>query len=229
MEGTSKSEFDSFPGRRDGPNHADRLGRASRVLSARTPRQSDQMRFTAYRIEGAVFACSDQSYQKTQCTDQPQLNCNLPLQIHRNRETTRTAHKDFDVVSIFRQRIERNAKLTTASESTEPFKPSLTTAIEMNETKCRPIDSCINTLRPSTWRHEEQWKIERPNSRLPSSASQNVQARNKQTNCQNTEMNTLCRQRKTKRGTQPHSAPNYATRALLLHIKYYAYFAYYFE
>jgi hypothetical protein len=40
------------------------------------------------------------------------------------------APEDFDIVSIFQQ---CNRKLKTASESTEPFKPSLKTAIEMNE------------------------------------------------------------------------------------------------
>jgi hypothetical protein len=43
-----------------------------------------------------------------------------------------------------------NRKLKTASESTEPFKPSFKTAIEMNEINYRPIDSCINTLSSST-------------------------------------------------------------------------------
>jgi hypothetical protein len=46
---------------------------------------------------------SDQSYQKTQCNDQPQQNRNLLLQNHRNRETKSTAHEDFGIVSIFRQ------------------------------------------------------------------------------------------------------------------------------
>ncbi len=38
---------------------------------------------------------------------------------------------------------------------------------------------------------------------VPSLASQNVQARNKQTNCRNTQTNKLYRHRKTKPGTQP--------------------------
>ncbi len=42
MKATSKGEFDGFPGRRDGPNHANRLDRASRVLSARTPSKKPQ-------------------------------------------------------------------------------------------------------------------------------------------------------------------------------------------
>ena len=66
--------------------------------------------------------------------------------------------EDFDTVSIFRQ---CNRKLKSASESTEPFKPSLKTAIEMNEVNYRPIDSFINILSSSTWPHEEQWKLER--------------------------------------------------------------------
>ncbi len=36
--------------------------------------------------------------------------------------------------------------MKTASESTEPFNPSLKTAIEMNEANHRPIDSYINTF-----------------------------------------------------------------------------------
>jgi hypothetical protein len=44
------------------------------------------------------------------------------------------------MVSIFRQ---CNRKLKTASESTEPFKLSIKTAIEMNEVNYRPIDSRI--------------------------------------------------------------------------------------
>jgi hypothetical protein len=55
--------------------------------------------------------------------------------------------EDFDTVSIFRQ---CNRKLKTASESTEPFKPSLKTAIEMNAANYRTIDSRINTLSSST-------------------------------------------------------------------------------
>ncbi len=86
---------------------------------------------------------SDHSCQKTQCSDQQQQNCNLLLQIHRNRDTKWTAPEDFDIVSIFWQ---CNRKLKTASESTEPFKLSLKTAIEMNEVNYRPIDSRINTL-----------------------------------------------------------------------------------
>ncbi len=42
MSAISSGEFNSFPGRRDGPNHADRLDRASRVLSARIPRKKPQ-------------------------------------------------------------------------------------------------------------------------------------------------------------------------------------------
>ncbi len=51
------------------------------------------------------------------------------------------------IVSIFRQ---RNRKLKTASESTEPFNKSLKTVIEMNQANYRPTDSCINTLTSST-------------------------------------------------------------------------------
>ncbi len=42
MKATSKGEFDGFPGLRDGPNHADRLDRASRVVSACIPRKKPQ-------------------------------------------------------------------------------------------------------------------------------------------------------------------------------------------
>ncbi len=42
MKAISYGEFNGFPGRRDGPNHADRLDRASRVLSARMPRKKLQ-------------------------------------------------------------------------------------------------------------------------------------------------------------------------------------------
>jgi hypothetical protein len=52
--------------------------------------------------------------------------------------------------------------LKTTSQSTEPFKPSLKTAIEMNKANYKPIDSRINTLSSSTSPHQEQWKIERP-------------------------------------------------------------------
>ncbi len=101
------------------------------------------------------------SHIKEKWNDQPQLNCNLLLQIHRNQETKWTAPKDFDIISIFWQ---CNRKLKTASKPTKPCKPSLKTAIEMNEIKYQPIDSCINTLSSSTWPHNnlKQWKIERP-------------------------------------------------------------------
>ncbi len=62
-------------------------------------------------------------------------------------KTQRVRPEDFDTASIFRH---CNGKLKTASESTEPSKPSLKTAIEMNEVNYRPIDSCINTLSSST-------------------------------------------------------------------------------
>jgi hypothetical protein len=42
MKAIFLGEFDGFPGRRVRPNHADRLDRASRVLSARTPSKKPQ-------------------------------------------------------------------------------------------------------------------------------------------------------------------------------------------
>jgi hypothetical protein len=97
-------------------------------LQAKRPERPNQHRSTEpFSRSGSK---SNQSYQKTQCKDQPQQNCNSLLQIHRTRETKRTAPEDFDTVSIFQQ---RNRKLKTASESTKPFKPSLKTAFEMNQ------------------------------------------------------------------------------------------------
>ncbi len=91
------------------------------------------------------------------------FNCNRNAISHFRSITIKTQSEcppeDFDTVSSFRQ---CNRKLKTASESTKPFKPSLKTAIEMNEVNYRPIASCVNTLSSSTWPHEEQWKMERP-------------------------------------------------------------------
>jgi hypothetical protein len=82
-----------------GPNYTDRLDRASKVLSARIPRKKPQAKKspsvlsieTAYEptprrsgpkdqtsTEPFSRSNSDQSYQKTQCNDQPQQKCTLP-------------------------------------------------------------------------------------------------------------------------------------------------------
>jgi hypothetical protein len=55
------------------------------------------------------------------------------------------APKDFHIVSIFQQ---CHRKLKIASESTEPFKPSLKTAIEIStKNSCRAQPS-TNSARP---------------------------------------------------------------------------------
>ena len=93
------------------------------------------------------------------------------------------------------QQCNRNSK--TASESPEPFKPSLKMAMEMNEVNYKPIDSCINTLNSSIdlMKSTGKWNV-------PRLASQTVQARNKRINCPNTETNTLYQRRMIEWGTQ---------------------------
>jgi hypothetical protein len=67
MKATSKGEFDGFPGRRDGPNHADRLDRASRVLSASTLRQKSQAKKSpsVLSVETAYQLTPSEASQKT--------------------------------------------------------------------------------------------------------------------------------------------------------------------
>ena len=92
---------------------------------------------------------------------------------------------------------ECNRKSKTASESPEPFKPSLKMRIEMNEVNYKPIDSCINTQSSSIdlMKSTEKWNV-------PRLASQMVQARIKRINCPNIETNTLYQRRKIERGIQ---------------------------
>jgi hypothetical protein len=112
--------------------------------------------------------------------------------------------EDFDTVLIFRQ---CNRKLKSASESTGPFKLSLKTTFEMNEVNYRPIDSCVNTvLQPDLMKGNGKWISKTSNLKT------SKQGKSK-TNCQNTETMTFYRHRKTRRGTQPDSAPNYAARS----------------
>ena len=67
MKATSKGEFDGFPGRRDGPNHADRLDRASRVLSARIPRKKPQAKKSpsVLSVETAYEPTPSEASQRT--------------------------------------------------------------------------------------------------------------------------------------------------------------------
>jgi hypothetical protein len=69
MEAIFQGEFNGFPGRRDGPNHADRLDRASilRVLSACMPRKKPQARKSpsVLRVETADEPTLSEASTKT--------------------------------------------------------------------------------------------------------------------------------------------------------------------
>ncbi len=142
MKAISEGEFNGLPGRGDGPNHADRLDRASRVLSARMPRKKPQAKKGPSVLSGET-ACE---LIPSEVSQRPK-----PAQNHFPDATAISQQSErpekFDIVSIFWQ---YNRKLKTASEETETFEPSLKTAIEMNEVNYRPIDSRINTLSSST-------------------------------------------------------------------------------
>ncbi len=167
MKAISLGEFNSFPGRRDGPNHADRLDRASRVLSARIQRKKPQAKKSpsVLSVETAYELTPSEESQKTKPAQNhfPEATAIRHIKRHNvlinhNRieiyylisitiERQSERPEEFDIVSIFRK---CNRNLKTASGSTETFKPSLKTAIEMNEEENRPIDSWINKLSSST-------------------------------------------------------------------------------
>ena len=152
-----------FPDRRDRPNHAHPLDSASRVVSGRIPRKKtpgeEKPICTQHRDN--TFAHSKQRLLKYQTGTEPSSRSNSnrshqrpneknnhnriaiyyfrSIEIEKQSERPPKISKSF---SIFRQ---CNRKLKTASESPEPFKPSLRMTIEMNEVNYRPIDSCINT------------------------------------------------------------------------------------
>ena len=67
MKATSKGDFDGFPGRRGGPNHADRLDRASRVLSAYIPSKKPQTKKSpsVLSVETAYELTPSKGSQKT--------------------------------------------------------------------------------------------------------------------------------------------------------------------
>lgn len=116
---------------------------------------------------------------------------NGSIEIEKQSKWPPKISKSFSIL----QQCNRNSK--TASESSEPFKPSLKMVIEMNEVNYKPIDSCINTLNSSIdlMKSTGKWNV-------PRLASQTVQARNKQINRPNTETNTLYQRRMIEWGTQ---------------------------
>jgi hypothetical protein len=67
MKAISQGEFNGFPGRRDGPNHADRLDRACRVLSARMPREKTQAKKSpsVLSVETAYELTPSEASQRT--------------------------------------------------------------------------------------------------------------------------------------------------------------------
>ncbi len=65
MKAISQGEFNGFPGRRDGPNHADRLNRASGVLSAGIPRKKPQAKKSPLSVETAYEPTPSEASQKT--------------------------------------------------------------------------------------------------------------------------------------------------------------------
>ena len=152
-----------FPDRRDRPNHAHPLDSASRVVSGRIPRKKTpgEEKPICTQHRNNTFTHSKQRLLKYQTGTEPSSRSNSnrshqrpneknnhnriaiyyfrSIEIEKQSERPPKISKSF---SIFRQ---CNRKLKTASESPEPFKPSLRMTIEMNEVNYRPIDSCINT------------------------------------------------------------------------------------
>ncbi len=74
---------------------------------------------------------------------------------------------------------------------------SLKMSIKMNEVNYRPIDRCINTLSSSI-----HFMKSTQTQNVPSPASQNAQARNKQINSPTTQTKTLYRHRQIEQGTR---------------------------
>ncbi len=61
------------------------------------------------------------------------------IEIEKQSELPPKISKSFSILQ------QCNRKSKAASESPEPFKPSLKMTTEMNEVNYKPIDSCINT------------------------------------------------------------------------------------